>query len=422
MFMYASGFLSTVTLGFAACSFALTKEVNPPLLPGTAFFAGAAGAGGRFGAAALLAAVFGAGLRAAGLEELVLLTGLRGVAILHKLSERQNYILLAGSQLFARYLSGTSLWKRHIMSNTAVKGLIDWSVARRAALKSTVGAIIAAAAVGIFAVIVGSFGTLQAKLLYTIILFVAFTFLSLYDAQVSAKHNERFAVISVFVSVYLMLVGIIKIWFADFGLHNTLTQNGDYYGSVSTQSPFDAIYTNFIEWIGLVLIARGALLYVDMLLAIRRNYIYNSLSAIVNGTIAVVAILAALFSLPIIFHHTHFADAYYRADGVAVILVLLGTVLIPIIGRFFGERVARPVRAYPSTAGASTRLVNETPSQPTANVSNGEEVAAEDAGHLETEPAATPVLRMRWPLYEDGTPLPAGPDGLPDYSGTALQE
>jgi len=232
-----------------------------------------------------------------------------------------------------------------------------WTRLRPTILKSIIGAVIAAAAVAIYGVIVGSFGALELKLLLVIVVFIAFALFTLFDAEVVSRRSDRLALAGLVVSVYLLVAGILMIALA------SPTSSEDVEGRTAEV---------FARWIALVVIGRGLLLWLWLLDEGRRAYRTPLLQRVAVTTMALATVFAILLSIPVFpWTDAHFPDAYWRSLGVAAILALLGSALIPLLGRFFGRR---------------------------------------------TPPPPPGPRRLAWPRFEDGTPLPAGPDGRPDFS------
>jgi hypothetical protein len=234
-----------------------------------------------------------------------------------------------------------------------------WARLRPTILKSIIGAVIAAAAVAIYGVIVGSFGALELKLLLVIVVFVAFALLALLDAELVSRRSDRLALTGLVVSVALLVAGVLMIALAP---------------RMGFESIEERTVEVFLRWVGLVVIGRGLMLWLLLLDEGRRAYRTPLLHRVSVATMALAALFALLLSIPTFpWVDAHFPDPYWRSLGVAAILALLGSALIPLLGRFFGRRTP-PVTPPP-----------------------GER-------------------RLAWPRFEDGTPLPAGPDGRPDFS------
>ncbi|KQO60336.1 hypothetical protein [Curtobacterium sp. Leaf261] len=329
-----------------------------------------------------------------------------------------------------------------------------WARVRPLVFRTIIGAVIAAGLVGVVAVLIGDFGTVGLQLLLMILVVVVFALLSWYDADVSSRRSSTFALASVVTSMYLLVVGLVKIWI--------LRPDSI---SARYEDPIWTIGTQFWQWIGLVVVARAALLLVHLLLNIHRRFRKPVLQVVAKVTVGLIALLAALVSIPLLFPNTHFGESFWRLLWVVAILVVLGTVLVPLSNALFGPRptwpqggtvdpryvptplyvgtqsaatpqdVATPPIAWqpgehdrtggPTSVRPSTPVghgwgatpapnpsaTRQDPSAPSATSSG----RASDDHRYEPEPPRLRVLA--WPRYVDGTPLPAGPDGSPDFSG-----
>lgn len=298
-----------------------------------------------------------------------------------------------------------------------------WGFVKPLVLKSIIGSVVAAGLVGVYAMVVGDFNTLHLQLILTIILIVAFSLMSWYDADVSSKRSSTFALIGVFVSLYLLLVGFIKIWIIS-NPYTTL----DYDGNAASFDTESIILTNMGQWVWLALIARGALLHAHLLLNIHRKYNTPILTMVAQITFVLIILFAILLSLPHIFENLNYNEAYWRITGAVAILDVLGTILIPLSSALFSPRV--PVLNSP-TQGLQPPL---SPSAPQGHPLKpaGNQFASQQFQPLQEGPAAQEVVHvpgsfrfetppkysraLAWPRYMDGSPLPANPDGTPNFS------
>ena len=168
-----------------------------------------------------------------------------------------------------------------------------WGFVKPLVFKTIIGAIVAAAVVGVFAVILGEFSTLSLQLLSTIGIIIVFTLLAWYDADVSSKRSHTFALVGVGISLYLLLAGFIKIWIIP---APTVMPYSD------VISPYwfatEEILSGLGQWITLAFIARFALLHAHLLLNLHRRYATPLLQIVAKLTMVLIAILALLLSLP----------------------------------------------------------------------------------------------------------------------------
>lgn len=288
-----------------------------------------------------------------------------------------------------------------------------WARVRPLVFRTVIGAVVAAGLVGIIAVLVGDFGLVAVQLLLTIIVVVVFALLSWYDADVSSRRSGVFAFASIVTSMYLLVTGLLKSWV----LRPHLGDADD----------FSVVGRQFFEWIGLVAIARIALLHVHLLLVIHGRRPTALLRVVARATVGVIALLAALLSFPLLVSDFDQPEALWRTVWVVVILDLLGTVVIPLSNALFSPRRAEQPGAWvpdvagppswsdapPPVAGAPTLVDVDVDRTGIAHVDAAVPVPA--AFVYEGRPEPQRVLA--WPRYVDGTPLPTLADGSPDFSG-----
>ncbi|MEN2737463.1 hypothetical protein ABCS02_06685 [Microbacterium sp. X-17] len=262
-----------------------------------------------------------------------------------------------------------------------------------------VGALIAAALVGVYAVIIGTWDETCWRLIGTIALLVFFSLVSWYDADVSARRAPWFGAVSVILSAFLLLDGLVKLWAPAFD------------GSPS-YPPEDGPGTSswgVFGWIALVAVVRLGLLHVHLVLNTQRRFTGPIMFKVTVCTLVLVGALTLGLAAPLVFDHTTFSDTYWRLVATIAILDALGTILIPLTYTLFGPKAAKgapraaaaaPVAAAAPAPAAYAPAAAPAPSSPYPNV-------------------LTPAggYRLEWPRYVNGTPLPARPDGTPDFSG-----
>lgn len=296
-----------------------------------------------------------------------------------------------------------------------------WKLVKPLVFKTIIGSVIAAALVAVLAIIVGDFNTLSLQLFLTIVVVIAFTLLAWYDADVSSKRSHSFALVGVGVSVYLLIMGFIKVWIID----ETIYPDNYYYAAE------DSIGLNFFQWIGLVFIARVALLHAHLLLNIHRRYVTSHLQIVAKITIILIALLGTLLSVPLIFDDFNYSESFWRFVSAVAIFDLLGTILIPLSHALFRPRTPQNFIAGTSPTSGNNDSLQESerikaayaqsflpaPS-PVPHAQRQETPVKPFAAQPGSVVFAPPVQRDRrleWPRYVDGTPLPAREDGSPNF-------
>jgi hypothetical protein len=337
--------------------------------------------------------------------------------------------------------------------------------ARMLVLKSIVASVVGAALVAVVSVLVGEFGSLSWRLLGTVVLFILFSLMSWYDAEVSAKRATWFGFASAGISVYLFAAGMFKLWFP-------VASTG--------------LLADFLAWGWLVLVARIALLHVHLLIIQQSKFVSPIMSHVNKVTFGLVVILAVMLSVPALLPDLEIVEFYWRILFAVAILDVLGTVLIPLVYVLF-HRPARPAPqpynsanapgylqqaypqagysapsypapSYPAPSTQQTHVAAAAPQvhygvpvpqsaavppvapqpvapqpvapqpvapQPVAPqpVATGGFVAPDAAPPVPPiEPPVVPAaqpMQLEWPRYTNGQPVPAMPDGLPDLSAPA---
>ncbi|PZE68008.1 MULTISPECIES: hypothetical protein [unclassified Curtobacterium] len=292
-----------------------------------------------------------------------------------------------------------------------------WARVRPLVFRTIIGAVVAAGLIGIIAVLIGDFGRVAVQLLLTVVVVVVFALLSWYDADVSSRRSGTFAFVSIVTSMYLLVAGLVKVWIVPSS-------------PLADDDGIWLVLERFWHWMWLVGVARVALLHVHLLLVIHRRYPTPALQVVAKATVGVIALLALLLSIPLLAPDVDYARGYWRLVWVVVILDLLGTVVVPLSNALFRPRAAVPSATWsvpdPQPAWSATPTPDAPvpaapllaapvpPASPPTPTPAPDTVVASDGRRYAARPAASRALA--WPRYVDGTPLPALPDGTPDFS------
>ena len=317
---------------------------------------------------------------------------------------------------------------------------------RHVVARMVVGALIAAALIGVYAVVLGRFDDTCWRLIGTVALFVFVALISWYDADISARRAAWFGAVSVVTSVYLFGVGLWKVWSPTWQIDD----RGGPFWFAPWWEPF--------AWFLLVLVTRAGLLHIHLVLNTQRRFTGPLMSKVTVATLVLVGLLTAGLSLPLIWTRVDFGETYWRLVAVVAILDALGTVLIPLTYSLFGPKRQRPASFAPAPAPFAPQPAAFAPQpegfapQPAPFAQTPAPFAADPAGTFPgqapfdpsrspgpsvysssapaagADPSAPSVspyprldaqggLRLEWPRYINGTPLPARPDGSPDFTG-----
>ena len=280
-----------------------------------------------------------------------------------------------------------------------------------------IASLIAAALVGVYAVIIGTWDETCWRLIGTIALLVFFSLVSWYDADVSARRAPWFGAVSVALSAFLLLDGLVKLWAPAFD------------GGASTEDSGGTSSWGLLGWVALVVVVRLGLLHIHLVLNTQRRFTGPIMSKVTVCTLVLVGALTLGLAAPLVFDRVTFSETYWRLVAAVAILDALGTILIPLTYTLFGPKAARGARAGAVVAapaavasGAASAFVPASAPAATAAPATATAAAAFAAPAGAASPYPNVVApaggyRLEWPRYVNGTPLPARPDGSPDFTG-----
>lgn len=207
------------------------------------------------------------------------------------------------------------------MSQTTNAPSVDPALtgARRAAIVFVIVSLSLAALVGIVTLLTGEFGELQGKVMLTTLLTAGFAITALCHLAVVGRSLRLVGLVGVGVSAGALVAGAVLIW-----------------------RPWDTWSDGWdvaLKVFSVLAIAAASLAQANLLLLLATRR-----SAIVRGgmfaTIGLVALLAVLICLPIVTDGEipgDNGDAYWRFVGVVAILDVLGTIVIPVLGRVYRD-------------------------------------------------------------------------------------
>ncbi len=226
----------------------------------------------------------------------------------------------------------------------------------RSAIWVAIGALIAAAIVCVVWVLAAPSSGIIARAFLTILLLAGFAGAALFDAYEAPRRSSWYMLASMVGWVVVLLAGAFKIWLplreSEFGL----LDNG---------------FTRFVAFVGIVLVIRLALLHLRLYLKAYARHATAFTRGIAVATVVLVVALALLLLVPMTLDQLDLPEFYWRIVVAVAILASVGTALLPLINALNAPRAPRP---------------------------------------------AAPQL-LPWPMYADGvTPLPAMPDGSPDFN------
>lgn len=259
----------------------------------------------------------------------------------------------------------------------------------RASVWVAIGALIAAAIVCVIWVLIGDSNGIVGKAFMTVVLLAGFAGVSIGESNLAPRRPAWLALASIVTWVIALLVGAFLIWMPGYLSYG---------------------FERFFKFVLIVLILQGALLHVRLFLKAHQRYQVAFTSVVTYVTLALVVILAVMLIVPTLTEeYVYYRPIYWRVVVALAILAAVGTALVPLVNALFAPKRPRPETPAGHTPASYTqpalerRYAEYTPSAP-------QQPYAPPAGH-------DPVSAPQWPTYADGvTPLPALPDGAPDWN------
>ena len=231
----------------------------------------------------------------------------------------------------------------------------NMSLLIRGSLWIAIGALIAAALVCVVWVLIGDQDGLIGRAFLTIVLLAAFAGIAILEAGLAPNRPDWLQLASMVSWIVALLVGAVKIW---------LPEDGSYFGA-----------ERFFQLLLVVGILQLALLHVRLYTPAAQRHVTTFTRVIYMVTVAFLVGLVGMLVFFLAFPYTfHYGELYWRIVVALTILVAVGTTLIPLLNALFAPKKKTP----------AARALAAAPS---------------------------------WPTYADGiTPLPALPDGSPDWN------
>lgn len=243
----------------------------------------------------------------------------------------------------------------------------------RASIWVAIGALIAAALVCVVWVLIGDENGIVGKAFLTVLLLAAFAGVAILETNLAARRPAWLALASMLAWVLILLIGAFLIW-------------------MPTSGYFGVGAERFFRFILIALIIQGALLHARLLLRAYERHQTTFTSVVTYVTIGLVVILAVMLVLPLMTDEfVTYRPLYWRVVVALAILAAVGTAIVPLVNALFAPKAPRA--AAPAPYNGVPPSYGRVPA-----------------------PALTPAP-LHWPTFADGvTPLPALPDGTPDWN------
>ncbi|WP_314432729.1 hypothetical protein [Microbacterium lacticum] len=243
----------------------------------------------------------------------------------------------------------------------------------RASIWVAIGALIAAALVCVVWVLIGDENGIVGKAFLTVLLLAAFAGVAILETNLAARRPAWLALASMLAWVLILLIGAFLIW-------------------MPTSGYFGVGAERFFRFILIALIIQGALLHARLLLRAYERHQTTFTTAVTSVTIGLVVILGVMLVLPLMTDEfVTYRPLYWRVVVALAILAAVGTAIVPLVNALFAPKAPRAAAPAPY---------------------NGVPPAYGRVPAAALTPAPLP-----WPTFADGvTPLPALPDGTPDWN------
>lgn len=231
------------------------------------------------------------------------------------------------------------------MTDASLKGF------RRTAIVFIIVSLTIAALFGIVTLLTGTFGELQSKVLLTTLLLAAFSITALCHLAVVGRTLRIVGYAGIIVSGFAFIAGVVLIW--------------------QDWSRWDATWEATMKGFGVLSVLALSLAHTNLLLILeeRRN---RAVRIGLWATIALIGLVALFIIIPIVTDGRvpgDYGDVYWRVFGVFAILDVLGTIVLPVIGRVTrGGATVLAVRLEGDAAAVLSRVAAQRGTTPAAVV------------------------------------------------------
>ncbi|MGJ0203123.1 hypothetical protein [Leucobacter sp. gxy201] len=239
---------------------------------------------------------------------------------------------------------------------------------------------------------IGDFEGKFERVFSTFALFAVFVLFTALDTRREQK-SEWYAPVALIANSYILALLLIVIWMTSF-------------------TPFGLMFEIFWKSLFVIVSTRLVILCCQLLLrssdeqpvAVTRFAFITSVLAVLCGILFTAPVGVEAFDLTI-------PDLYWRIATSLLILTALALSITLLLRWFYGAdrrdaaREARAAQHLQQQAAAEQARVQQA------------QIAQAQAAQFQAQAQAAQPL-LPWPTFADGTPLPAGPDGQPDFSAT----
>lgn len=286
------------------------------------------------------------------------------------------------------------------------------SRSRKIAINLVIYALIAVAVVSVVAVMIGSFDTIVANAVLTVVALAGFA-LIVWLETIGADNRPIWMTVSVvIVWAVVLLAWVIKIWIP--------------YGSEWYE---DNAPLRFVQILLIGGIARLACLHAQLTLRKYKKFRSVATASIAaNVAVFLVGALALLLIVPLVSSPwVEYPQLYWRIVSAVAILAAVATVVVPLFRLISGRVAAKATEASAGVQPVNPAQSVVAPAQSPQAIAGGVMPSAHGGTGMapgvvphQVAPAGQAAAQepelLPWPLFPDGTPLPQLPNGQPDFS------
>ncbi|QAB18513.1 hypothetical protein Leucomu_11840 [Leucobacter muris] len=240
---------------------------------------------------------------------------------------------------------------------------------------------------------IGDFEGKFERVFSTFALFAVFVLFTALDTRREQK-SEWYAPVALIANAYILGLLLIVIWMTPYASFGLMLE-------IFWKSVFVIVVTRLVILCCQLLLGMGAKLPA----VVTRFAFVTSVLAVLSGILFTAPVGIEAFDL-------HIPDLYWKIATALLILTALGLSITLLLRWSYGSaarEAARAARGSAPAAAPQPLRPSPAPAQP--------QLAPQPAPQA---PAVEhPQQLLPWPTFPDGRPLPAGPDGQPDFS--ALQ-
>jgi len=254
---------------------------------------------------------------------------------------------------------------------------------------------------------IGDFEGKFERVFSTFVLFAVFVLLTALDTRREQK-SEWYAPVALIANSYILALLLIVIWMTRFSAFGLMFE-------IFWKSLFVIVSTRLVIICCQVLLRSGH----EQPIAVTRFAFVTSVLAVLCGILFTAPVGVEAFDLVI-------PDLYWRIATALLILTALSLSITLLLRWFYGadrRDAARAARAAHRNAQLTQQQAQHYGQQhgQTAQAFPAPNSVHASAGQVAPHAPAAPQVSaeqplLPWPTFADGTPLPAGPDGQPDFS------